>query len=63
MKIAFLFGSLNRGGTETLMLDVCKNLDTQAFQAIGVYRKPEFWKMHFVNPECLFIICPPQKIN
>lgn len=39
MKIAYLFGSLNRGGTETLMLDVCRNLKKKDFDAIGVYRK------------------------
>lgn len=39
MKVAFLFGSLNRGGTETLMLDVCNSLQNTDFEAFGVYRK------------------------
>ncbi len=39
MKVAFLFGSLNRGGTETLMLDVCQSLQNTDFEAVGVYRK------------------------
>lgn len=39
MKVAYLFGSLNRGGTETLMLDVCQSLRNEDFAAIGVYRK------------------------
>lgn len=39
MKVAYLFGSLNRGGTETLLLDVCQNLKETNFDAIGIYRK------------------------
>lgn len=39
MKIAYLLGSLNRGGLETLMLDVCQNLQKTNFEAIGIYRK------------------------
>jgi len=38
MKVAYLFGSLNRGGTETLLLDVLKH---RRFQAIGLYRRKE----------------------
>ncbi|HOG05751.1 MAG TPA: glycosyltransferase family 4 protein [Paludibacter sp.] len=61
MKIAFLFGSLNRGGTETLMLDVCKNLDTQAFQAIGVYRKPGVLEDAFRKSGVPFYYLPASK--
>jgi len=39
MKIAYLLGSLNRGGTETLMLDVFRNARQYQLDAIGVYRK------------------------
>lgn len=39
MKTAFLFGSLNRGGTETLLLDVCNTLKSSDFDAVGIYRK------------------------
>jgi len=39
MKVAYLLGSLNRGGTEILQLDVFKNADKQHLSAIGVYRK------------------------
>lgn len=39
MKVAFLLGSLNRGGLETLLLDVCRSLKEEDFEAIGVYRK------------------------
>ncbi|MFZ4798872.1 MAG: glycosyltransferase [Bacteroidia bacterium] len=39
MKIAYLLGSLNRGGTETLLLDVFRNAKFNKLNAIGVYRK------------------------
>lgn len=39
MRVAYLFGSLNRGGTETLMLDVFRNAQEGGLHAIGVYRK------------------------
>ena len=39
MKVAYLLGSLNRGGTETLMLDVCQNLQFTHFDATGIYRR------------------------
>ena len=39
MKIAYLLGSLNRGGTETLMLDVFRNAQKHGLNAIGLYRK------------------------
>jgi glycosyltransferase involved in cell wall biosynthesis len=39
MKIAYLLGSLNRGGTETLLLDVFRNAKQNALDAMGIYRK------------------------
>lgn len=39
MKVAFLLGTLNRGGTETLILDSFKRADDAEFEIIGVYRK------------------------
>ena len=39
MKTAIVLGSLNRGGTETLMLDLCQNLKKKDFDAVGIYRK------------------------
>lgn len=39
MRIAYLFGSLNRGGLEILMLDVLKNLKASDFYAYALYRK------------------------
>ena len=39
VKVAYLFGSLNRGGTETLLLDVFYNARINNLNAIGIYRK------------------------
>jgi glycosyltransferase involved in cell wall biosynthesis len=39
MKIAYLLGSLNRGGTETLLLDVFRNAVRNKLAAVGIYRK------------------------
>ncbi len=39
MKVAYLLGSLNRGGTETLMLDVLKNHRHATFDIVCFYRK------------------------
>lgn len=39
MKIVYLLGSLNRGGTETLLLDVLRNAKQNDLDAMGIYRK------------------------
>ena len=39
LKVAYLFGALNRGGTETLMLDFFKMAKEVNLNVIGVYRK------------------------
>lgn len=55
VKIAFLFGSLNRGGLETLLLDVCQNLKKTDFEAIGIYRKGGVLEQDFINSGIDFI--------
>lgn len=39
MKVVYLLGSLNRGGTETLMLDVFRNAERYGLDAVCIYRK------------------------
>jgi glycosyltransferase involved in cell wall biosynthesis len=39
MRIAYLLGSLNRGGTETLLLDCFQNAAMAEFPFIGIFRK------------------------
>ena len=38
MKVAYLLGSLNRGGAETLILDVFRNADKANYGFIGIHR-------------------------
>ena len=49
MKIAYLLGSLNRGGTETLLLDVFRNAQANQLEAIGVYRKSGVLEAEFIQ--------------
>ena len=39
MTIAYLLGSLNRGGTETLLLDVMKSAHVAPYQMLLVHLK------------------------
>jgi len=49
MRIAYLLGSLNRGGTETLLLDVFRNAHQNGLEAIGVYRKTGTLEQDFLQ--------------
>lgn len=49
MKIAYLLGSLNRGGSETLMLDVFRNASSEKLNCIGIYRKSGVLEKEFQN--------------
>ena len=61
MKVAYLFGSLNRGGTETLLLDICQNLKKTDFDAIGIYRKGGVLEDDFLQSGAPFIKLIPGK--
>lgn len=60
MKIAYLFGSLNRGGAETLMLDVFKNADLVKFDLLGVYRKGGDLLQDFLSTENEMLYLSPR---
>ena len=38
MRVAFFIGGLNRGGTETLVLDIFRKKDAAPFEAVLIYR-------------------------
>ena len=57
MKIAYLLGSLNRGGTETLLLDVFRNAAQADYQMIGVYRHGGAYLDDFRKTDVPFIEC------
>ena len=49
LKVVFLLGSLNRGGTETLLLDMFKVNTLPLFESFCVYRKPGMLENDFIN--------------
>lgn len=49
MKIAYLLGSLNRGGAETLLLDVCRNARSNELDAIVIHRKSGVLEREFLE--------------
>ncbi|GHT58050.1 glycosyl transferase family 1 [Bacteroidia bacterium] len=60
MKIAYLLGSLSRGGTETLLLDVFRNADKAEFEFIGIHRKHGALKDDFYATAPKFIQLAPR---
>lgn len=60
MKIAYLLGSLNRGGTETLLLDCFRNATQAAFPFIGIYRKEGVLSDDFRATNVPMIKCFPK---
>ena len=60
MKIAYLFGSLNRGGTETLFLDIFKNGSNANFEFIGIHRKDGSLKNDFYKAVPTFFKLSPK---
>jgi len=61
MKIAYLLGSLNRGGTETLLLDVFRNATANQLEAIAIYRKSGVLEPDFINSPVPHYQLPFQK--
>lgn len=57
-KIAYLLGSLNRGGTETLMLDVFRNAKANQLEAIGIYRKTGAFENEFISSGMTLFFLP-----
>lgn len=63
MKVAFLLGSLNRGGAETLVRDVFRNWQNAGFSMIAIHRKDGDLKDDFycAGPK-MFAISPKPNI-
>ncbi len=47
VKVAYMMGSLNRGGTESIMLDMFRNADKASYEMIGIHRKGGAYKDDF----------------
>lgn len=62
MKIAYMLGSLNRGGMETLLLDVFKNARIAEYSFIGIHRKEGKYQSEFYDTR-LMEQCSPRRGN
>jgi glycosyltransferase involved in cell wall biosynthesis len=60
MNIAYLLGSLNRGGTETLLLDLFKNASKAHFKFVGIHRKNGALKSNFYAEKPKFYKITPK---
>lgn len=58
MKVAYILGSLNRGGAETLLLDVFRHASSAAFEFIGIHRKDGPYLDEFKATGVPFLSCP-----
>ena len=63
MKVAYLLGSLNRGGTETLLLDVFRSADKAPFSFVGIHRKGGAYRDDFYATQPVFLQCAPMHHN
>jgi Glycosyltransferase len=64
MRIAYLLGSLNRGGTETLLLDCFRNAAIAGFSFVGIYRKEGILANDFKKTDIpLFRLTPKSKTD
>lgn len=54
IKVAYLIGSLNRGGAETLLLDIFRKREDVPFEMILIHRKGGPYEKEFcrANPKC-----------
>lgn len=62
-KVAYLFGSLNRGGTETLFLDVFKNASKASFEFIGIHRKGGAYRDEFYAAGSKMVLLAPKRFG
>lgn len=63
LKVAYLLGSLNRGGTETLLLDVFRSADIAPFSFMGIHRKGGVYRDDFYATKPVFLQCSPVHHN
>jgi L-malate glycosyltransferase len=64
MKIAYFLGSLNRGGTEVLVLDILRNIQSKDYSVILVHRKKGRLYSEFASLDVpLFHLFPKNKYD
>jgi len=62
MKVAFLLGTLNRGGTETLLLDVLNHSAGNSFEAFCVYRNEGTFSKDFHAANAVMYMLTPGSV-
>lgn len=60
MKVAYFLGSLNRGGTETLLLDVFRNASKAPYEMLGIHRRGGAYQEDFYAAGPRMIQCTPK---
>lgn len=63
MKVAYLLGSLNRGGTETLLLDVFHKADKAPYEMICIHRKGGSYLDEYYSSGIKMIQCAPKRFG
>lgn len=63
MKVAYLLGSLNRGGTETLLLDCLQQADIISYNVVALYRKDGILSSAFQNIKFKLIKLTPSFVG
>ena len=62
-KVAYILGSLNRGGAETLLLDVFQNANLAPYQFIGIHRAEGVYQQAFYQTKVPLFYLSPRKIG
>ena len=60
-RVTYLLGSLNRGGAETLLLDIFRNAAANQLDAIAIYRKSGVMEPDFISSNVQLYKLPFQK--
>ena len=63
ISVAYMLGSLNRGGAETLMLDVFRNANRAPYVMIGIHRKGGAYLDAFYAAGPKMIQCAPKRLG
>lgn len=58
IKVAFVLGALNRGGMESLILDICRRADECPFEVVCIYRKEGNFSEEFHKTQARMIHIP-----
>lgn len=61
MKIAYLIGSLNRGGAETLLLDIFRKAEKAPFEMMVIHRKGGMYEQEFMQLKSQCVQLVPHK--